>query len=123
MHPVIARSEFVSRRLSPPARLVLPISNKNIDVARLTAVAVAAEHDFFPVRAEHGKCIKAFVAAYFFQPVTIDVGQIHVERKSPGVFMVGAKNNPFAVREKIWRPVGLTIRSDLFSTGSIRVGG
>ena len=56
-------------------------------------VAVAAEDDLFTIRAEHGKCVEAFIARNLLKAGAILVDGIHIKWKAALVFMVAAKND------------------------------
>ena len=98
-----------------------PVCNKNINTISTTVISVAAENYFFPIGAKHWKCVETFVTAYFLQPVSINIRNIHVKWEATFVFMIAAKNNA-AVRQKTRRPVCLAKPGDLFGITAICIG-
>src|SRR5688500_432110 len=74
--------------------LINPVRNENIGLPRAAIVAVAGENDLLSVRAEHGEGIKTAVAAHFFQPASVRVHCIHIERKAAAVLVVAAEDDP-----------------------------
>src|SRR5437868_2684417 len=99
-----------------------PVCNKYIGIMSAAVVSVTTENNFFTIGAKHRKCIEAVIPAYFFKPFPAEIGYIHIEWKTPRIFMIAAKNNMLTIGSKIRSPVCLIQESNLVGVAAICIG-
>src|SRR6266496_2039532 len=90
-----------------------PICYKYIGISCAAIITVAAPNDLFTIGREHGKSIKDITVSYLRKIASIFIDHIKIKRKPSFVFMIGRKDDPFAIRKISRGPVSLPIMRDL----------
>jgi hypothetical protein len=101
-----------------PARLLHPVGEEDVRLARLLAIPIRSEHELFPVVREHREAVELDVMSNLFDLFGGDIHHEEIEVAAFGVGHVRREDHPFAVGVKIRPEIGRAVVGQLGS-GSV----